>query len=63
MDFRTEVTKVELETDRDREQVDVIITMKRVPAPYRIAGSPPLVNDLPKDFRVSLDQWLNGVQT
>lgn len=58
MDARTEVMKLEFESDRDMSNVDVTIKLIRHPANRMYAGVEPDVNDLPIDFHNALINWL-----
>lgn len=60
MDTTTEVITFELKTYRDENDVGVTIFINRHPSNQVYFGSEPDVNDLPEDFRMALNKWLDG---
>jgi hypothetical protein len=55
---KVEVVKTNLESWRDNEEVELVITVKRISANYYLEGREPDVEDVPQDFRKALEEWL-----
>lgn len=60
MDTTTEVVRFELQNYRDDGDVGLTIFLNRHPANRVYGGNEPEVSDLPQDFRIALNRWLDG---